>query len=690
MEMIGKGVSGNTTYMIEWTQAMVDASGGLENFQKNVGLYFEKFFSPAEKSAAQLQFVNAGLAKFNTQLPSTRDGLRAMVQGIDTTTESGQKFFAYIMSMINTIDGIYSQSEEIAKSRADMEIRIMELTGRASEALAARRKLELEQIDASLRALQIYIWELEDTAEAANEAAEAAAAEAAVARDIATNEIELMRLQGRVTESLNRQRAMEVDGVNEIVAALKMLIFAEQDLRRIQNLSIELSRLQGDAQTVVNQTRELELKDLTESERVWKRQIYAEEDLAKARSQAITLLEAEGETYAALQLKRAEDLRSLTNAERARQLVIWQTEDALKLGNTMRDLDIQLLRAQGQEEKAIALERANAIDLIRKEYGPMADMIIARQQEIWALETAARAEDLLISRRELEIQLLEALGETESALAAKRLIELNAMDESLKKTQLQIWAIQDLTVSIDKFKARAEQISQFIDELTRGDLAPVQSAESWDAKYNKLRSEAMGANATDKQISDYLAYAKEYLTFQKSYGTEGSYQAIYDAIMADAKSLETANANALTIAEQQLDAIRSLVQATIDMGNQQVILLQKLIAAATGNLKHGDGGGFASGGIATGPNSGYGATLHGTELVISPRTNYPATIKGKDNVIQIEEIRKLRESIDRLTEQGGDINVNIPVNMDGREIGNVIARQVPRNDDLRKSIKAVR
>ncbi len=35
---------------------------------------------------------------------------------------------------------------------------------------------------------------------------------------------------------------------------------------------------------------------------------------------------------------------------------------------------------------------------------------------------------------------------------------------------------------------------------------------------------------------------------------------------------------------------------------------------------------FAYGGLSTGPDSGYMATLHGTELIVSPRTSYPATV----------------------------------------------------------------
>ena len=53
---------------------------------------------------------------------------------------------------------------------------------------------------------------------------------------------------------------------------------------------------------------------------------------------------------------------------------------------------------------------------------------------------------------------------------------------------------------------------------------------------------------------------------------------------------------------------------------------------------------YAEGGIASGPESGYEARLHGTELIVSPRKSYPASVNN-DNTILIEEVRKLREEV---------------------------------------------
>jgi len=55
--------------------------------------------------------------------------------------------------------------------------------------------------------------------------------------------------------------------------------------------------------------------------------------------------------------------------------------------------------------------------------------------------------------------------------------------------------------------------------------------------------------------------------------------------------------------------------------------------------------GFADGGISTGPNSGYLAELHGTELVVSPRNAYPARVVGADSTELAAKIDQLIEEV---------------------------------------------
>ena len=69
--------------------------------------------------------------------------------------------------------------------------------------------------------------------------------------------------------------------------------------------------------------------------------------------------------------------------------------------------------------------------------------------------------------------------------------------------------------------------------------------------------------------------------------------------------------------------------------------------------------GFADGGISTGPYSGYGATLHGTELIVSPRTSYPATVYGsKDQASNAELISELRALTVAIEKSGTKVEKN--------------------------------
>jgi hypothetical protein len=101
---------------------------------------------------------------------------------------------------------------------------------------------------------------------------------------------------------------------------------------------------------------------------------------------------------------------------------------------------------------------------------------------------------------------------------------------------------------------------------------------------------------------------------------------------AESAAVSAAYSAATTASQQAAEANAKLATAQAS--------LNALVAQYT--TTYGTTPSFAYGGISTGSESGYEATLHGTELIISPKTSFPATVTGGDNVILIDEIRKLR------------------------------------------------
>lgn len=132
------------------------------------------------------------------------------------------------------------EAAALAANRARLEIALMDAQGNAAAALAARRELELEGMDANLRGLQRQIWAAEDAAKANEElaAAQTKAAEEAKAAAEAANalalerrnlEIDLMEALGQSSEALAARRQLELNSMDASLRSLKEQIWAAQD-----------------------------------------------------------------------------------------------------------------------------------------------------------------------------------------------------------------------------------------------------------------------------------------------------------------------------------------------------------------------------------------------------------------------------------------------------------------------------
>ncbi len=112
---------------------------------------------------------------------------------------------------------------QVANQRRDIEIRLMELQGNASGALAARRADELKATDETNRAL------LEQTY-AAIDAAEAATKATGIANERRSLEVRLMEATGNAADALAARRADELAALDGSNRAVLEAIYAAEDL----------------------------------------------------------------------------------------------------------------------------------------------------------------------------------------------------------------------------------------------------------------------------------------------------------------------------------------------------------------------------------------------------------------------------------------------------------------------------
>jgi len=115
----------------------------------------------------------------------------------------------------------------------------------------------------------------------------------------------------------------------------------------------------------------------------------------------------------------------------------------------------------------------------------------------------SEAKDLIEDRLSLELELLKAQGESEQALALARQYELDAMDESLRSIQEQIWAQEDLNDAMETYTSITEALSSAIDDISGN------ATVSTQAGFNTLYTQAMGGDT--EALTALPAAAKTFL-----------------------------------------------------------------------------------------------------------------------------------------------------------------------------------
>ena len=94
----------------------------------------------------------------------------------------------------------------------------------------------------------------------------------------------------------------------------------------------------------------------------------------------------------------------------------------------------------------------------------------AKLEELYAIKQAKAIFEANRPRRELEIQLMEAQGRSIEALAASRQLELESMDESLRGIQRLIFAQQDLSAANEAVAAAETRVADALREQRQRDV----------------------------------------------------------------------------------------------------------------------------------------------------------------------------------------------------------------------------
>jgi hypothetical protein len=202
----------------------------------------------------------------------------------------------------------------------------------------------------------------------------------------------------------------------------------------------------------------------------------------------------------------------------------------------------------------------------------------------------------------------------------------------------------------EKFAAEIANIEAVRDKLnsltySSYNLAlPTAKMTEASSDYSAMFEAAQGGSQS--AVSDYLAFVDTYLqSAQDTYKSSDAYLAIYESVLADIATLDT---QPLTSIEDLTSYQTAIMEDQTRIAEEGVAAMQWMIdnwstygstylwgGAGTGGGTNTGGDivahvqGYASGGIAYGPTSGYSATLHGTEAVIPLASgSVPVTVSG--------------------------------------------------------------
>lgn len=294
---------------------------------------------------------------------------------------------------------------------------------------------------------------------------------------------------------------------------------------------------------------------------------------------------------------------SAKKAERQAQIQ-QELEDAAatarKSSNEQASLAATIAGLQGRAEESLAATRKLALAELEPENQ-------ALQELAWALEDA-------LDKRELEIELMSALGDASGALAATRQLELDQTLESQRALKQAIWDLTDaqdaltaandnvadwkakaldayqeesaaLQETIDKFKAFADSLKAFRQQLTTGTAAGL----SPEAQYAATQSEFQRVSAearlgSPEALEDLQQVSEDYLNASREYyGSSEAYFADLEAVRSSVEAAEGVASRQVGVAEQQLSEMTKTVEA-LGIINGSVLSLGESITGLAGAM----------------------------------------------------------------------------------------------------------
>jgi len=197
--------------ILKLTDAIAQAAGGVEKYQKTFDSFFDQFFTDIEKQSFASKNLNGIFEDMGMSLPATRKGYRDLTAAVDVSTESGQAAYIQLIKLTDQAGAYYDYLEDQEQSLFDLRTGVLDEMGQTYASEALKRERELKDMDPVLKLMQEELWARQD---------------ANVTRELS---LQIMDLEGKSLAATTYRRERELLALSASDQVLQKRIWALQD-----------------------------------------------------------------------------------------------------------------------------------------------------------------------------------------------------------------------------------------------------------------------------------------------------------------------------------------------------------------------------------------------------------------------------------------------------------------------------
>lgn len=138
VQAIFDAIQNGVTATVDVSESLVSTFGGLANLQSQFSTYYNAFYTQAEKDALATTQVADAFASLNDAVPTSRDQFKALVNGLDLTTASGQTTFKVLMGIAPAFDQVATAAESAGTAATTLADQISATQTAAQAAVSAQ------------------------------------------------------------------------------------------------------------------------------------------------------------------------------------------------------------------------------------------------------------------------------------------------------------------------------------------------------------------------------------------------------------------------------------------------------------------------------------------------------------------------------------------------------------------------